>query len=49
MAVVFVLGFFLDAIEIIFLVVPIAMPPTRTKPMEFRAAAPAPVTSVRGK
>jgi hypothetical protein len=29
--------------------VPTAMPPTSTRPMEFRAAAPAPVTSVNGK
>ncbi len=26
-----------------------AMPPTSTRPMELRAAAPAPVTRVRGK
>ena len=26
-----------------------AMPPTSTRPIEFRAAAPAPETSVRGK
>ena len=29
--------------------VPMNMPPTSTRPMEFRAAAPAPVTSVSGK
>jgi hypothetical protein len=29
--------------------VPIDMPPTRTRPIEFLAAAPAPVTSVSGK
>ena len=29
--------------------VPIVMPPTRTIPIEFRATAPAPVTSVNGK
>src|SRR5437868_11628756 len=29
--------------------VPMVMPPTRTRPIEFRAAAPGPVTNVKGK
>ena len=30
-------------------IVPMVIPPTSTRPIEFRAAAPAPVTNVNGK